>query len=325
MPTISVVIPAYNGEETILETIRSIQKQTFSDFEIIVVNDGSTDRTVELLHQVQASEPRLQVFSYENAGLDVNRNRCLNHAIGDFVAFIDQDDLWTPDKLELQLEALKRHPEAGAAYSWTCNMGEKGEWFKPSKQMNFEGDVLPQLLIDNFLACGSNPLIRRQAIESVGEFDVEVAPCGDWDYYLRLAMQWHFVVVPKFQVLYRQSPNSSSSKVDQMELASLKVIEKAFQLAPPERQSLKNRSLANVYRYIASIYLVRVSNIDQVKLAREKLQMAIRLDPKILLDKLTQRYIMKCMIMQLLPPRIAEHFTRTAAKTYAISDPRLSC
>jgi glycosyltransferase involved in cell wall biosynthesis len=120
MQTISVVVPAYNAERTILETIASVQQQTFSDFELIVINDGSTDGTLEQLNTVK--DPRLKVFSYENGGISVARNRGIAQATGEFIAFLDADDLWTPDKLELQLAALQQHPEVGVAYSWTCFM-----------------------------------------------------------------------------------------------------------------------------------------------------------------------------------------------------------
>lgn len=104
MPTISVIVPAYNAENTILETIGSVQQQTFSDFELIVINDGSNDRTLELLNSL--TDSRLKIFSYENAGVGVARNRGISHATGKFIAFLDADDLWTPDKLELQLATL---------------------------------------------------------------------------------------------------------------------------------------------------------------------------------------------------------------------------
>ncbi|MBD0347380.1 MAG: glycosyltransferase family 2 protein, partial [Coleofasciculus sp. Co-bin14] len=86
-PSISVIIPAYNVERTILETIESVQQQTLSDFELIVINDGSTDRTLELLNTVK--DPRLKVFSYTNGGLPTARNRGISHATGEFIAFLD--------------------------------------------------------------------------------------------------------------------------------------------------------------------------------------------------------------------------------------------
>src|SRR4028118_518511 len=127
MPQISVIIPAYNAERTIRETIESVQQQTFLDLELIVINDGSKDRTVELVQSIK--DDRLKIFSYENGGVCVARNRGIDHANGEFIAFLDADDLWTPDKLELQAAALKQHPEAGVAYSWTyfMDVDEQGE------------------------------------------------------------------------------------------------------------------------------------------------------------------------------------------------------
>ncbi len=321
MSTISVVLPAYNAERTILETIQSVQKQTFSDFEIIVINDGSTDRTLELLDTVE--DPRLKVFSYSNGGLPVARNRGISQSTGAFITFLDADDLWTPDKLELQLAALQQNPEAGVAYSWTCNMDEKGENFHPGHQVIFEGYVYSKLLLGNFIASGSNIMIRQKAIASVGEFDPTLRSCEDWDFYLRLAANWHFVVVPKPQILYRQSSGAMSSKTDVMEKYHLIVLERALQAAPSKLQSLKNQSIAILYQYLAGLCLARVNDINQVKQASQKLRMAIRLHPKILLDRITQRYLMKCLIMQLLSPKIAKYFTRVVSKTRETGDPRL--
>jgi glycosyltransferase involved in cell wall biosynthesis len=118
MPLISVIIPVYNGEKTIKETIEAVLNQTFSDFELIVINDGSQDSTLDIVSSIQ--EARIKVFSYPNAGQAISRNRGLSHACGEFIAFLDADDLWTPDKLEAQLKALQANPQAGVAYSWTA-------------------------------------------------------------------------------------------------------------------------------------------------------------------------------------------------------------
>ncbi|MBW4602985.1 MAG: glycosyltransferase [Calothrix sp. FI2-JRJ7] len=290
LPTISIIIPAYNAERTILETIVSVQEQTFSNFELIVVDDGSTDRTLELLHNVK--DERLKIFSYENGGVCVARNRGISHANGEFIAFLDADDLWTPDKLELQLAALQQHSEAGVAYSWTYFMDEQGESLSPGEPAFFEGNVYAELLINNFLANGSNPLIRRQAIESIGEFDTTLKACEDWDYWLRLAACWHFVVVPKHQILYRQSSGSASSNVEVMEKANIMMIEKTYRAVPPELQSLKNQTLAWIYRYCAEKVLqYSTDNIGEVNRAGQKLLRAITLNPKILQEKYTQNLI----------------------------------
>lgn len=306
MPTISVIIPAYNAEHTILETINSVQQQTFSDFEIIVINDGSTDRTLEILSTI--ADSRLKIFSYNNGGLPVARNRGIAHANGEFIAFLDADDLWTPDKLELQLAALHQHPEVGVAYSWTLFMDEQGKSFHADKPIFFEGDVYGNLLVKNFLASGSNPLIRKQAVESVGEFYSPAGGSADWDYWLRLAARWHFVVVPKPQILYRQSSSSMSSKIEFMEECKSIVLERAFESAPTQFQSLKNQSLANTYQYSAHLCLTRISGIDGVKQAGEKLVMAIRVYPKTLLDRQTQKLLLKFLLKRILSPKVADNF-----------------
>ena len=289
MPTVSVIMPAYNGERTILETIVSLQQQTFSDFELIVINDGSTDRTLEILSSIK--EPRMKIFSYENGGLTVARNRGLAHVTGEFVAFLDQDDLWTSDKLELQLAALQNNPEAGVAYSWTSFMGENKEWFYSGNHVTFEGNVYAELLIDNFLDNGSNPLICRQAIESVGKFDPIVGPCDDWDYWLRLAAQWPFVLVPKEQNFYRQSSTSLTSKVEVINDASLLVLEKAFKSAPQEIQHLKNQCFSNIYLYTAELYLRHGKQINDVNKSGHFFWKAIRLYPQILKDKKNRKLV----------------------------------
>jgi glycosyltransferase involved in cell wall biosynthesis len=308
-PTISIVVPAYNAQKTILETIYSVQKQTFFDWELIVINDGSTDRTLELLNIV--ADTRLKIFSYPNGGLSVARNRGITHAQGEFIAFLDADDLWTPDKLEAQLIALQSHPKAGVAYSWNYYMDEEGTTvYEPEIPIFFAGNVYHNLLLGNFIVNGSNCLIRKQAIESVGEFDPEVAGSADWDYWLRLAEHWDFVLIPKPQVYYRGSSQSMSANVEFMERCNLQVIEKAFQTAPAQLQYLKNASLANNYRYLANLYLARVGTLEAAKQAVKKFWLAIRLYPPILVDVIKHKGWMrmlffKVLLIQFLTPYLA--------------------
>lgn len=315
MPLISVIIPAYNAERTIEETIKSVQQQTFTDFEIIVINDGSQDRTLELVERVE--DPRLKVLSYNNSGLPTARNRGISHATGEYIAFLDADDLWTPDKLEAQLAALQKSPEAGVAYSWTNFMDEKGESFRVGEPIWFEGNVYAELLNWNFIASGSNPLIRKKAIESVGEFDSTLRSCEDWDFWLRLAARWAFVVVPKPQILYRLSSGTMSSKINVMEEAHLIVVEKAFQTITAELQPLKNQIEANIYQRIAHLCLTRIPNGAGAKQASEKLQKAIYLNPKILLDKRVHVLIIKLLVIRLLSPKIASWLFQNFGKIRA--------
>ena len=282
MLKISVIIPAYNAEKTIRETIESVLKQTFSNFKIVIINDGSSDRTLDIIQQIV--DPRIQCFSYKNGGNSLARNRGISHATGEFISFLDADDLWTPDKLELQLAALQ-NSEASVAYSWTTTFidGQEKSVF-PCTPIYFEGNVYDKLLVNNFIANGSNILVRKKAIELVGGFEPTLKRCADWDFYIRLAAKCHFVVVPKHQIFYRRSSGSLSMNIKLVEQESIKVIEKAYQSAPPKYQFLKNQSLAWTYQYCTQQYLRCSINIREVMKASQKLWTAIRLYPPILLE-----------------------------------------
>ncbi|MCA1990881.1 MAG: glycosyltransferase family 2 protein [Coleofasciculus sp. S288] len=325
MPDITVVIPAYNAERTIRETIQSVQQQTFHDFELIIINDGSKDQTVEVVESI--NDDRIKVFSYENGGLPTARNRGISRASGEFITFIDADDWWTSDKLELQLAALKKHPEAGVAYSWTCfvNVDEQSQpvSFLPSPQYAFSGNVYQQLLMGDFILSGSNVMIRRQAIATAGEFEPTLKSCEDWDYWLRLAARWSFVVVPKYQILYRRTPGAMSSKVEVMKEASLIAMERAYKAAPPELQYLKKITLTNFHTYCAGLYLQHRTNSDAVHQAQQHLLSAIRLRPKVLLNKTNQKLVIKFLLKRFFPPQVANYFVQLMRKPISIQDPRL--
>lgn len=298
MPQISVIIPAYNAEATIAETIESVQRQTVSDFELIVIDDGSRDRTQEVLANI--SEPRLRVFQEENGGVATARNRGFARATGEFIAFLDADDLWTPNKLEQQLAALQRQPEAGVAYSWTYYIDQQSQALYPGMQPAYEGNIYGELLLANVLANGSNPLIRRVAIDRAGGFDPALSAAADWDFYLRLAAQFPFVVVPEYQILYRQSSGSMSAKVEAMKAEILFVLERAFQTASPETQTLRSRSLSAIHQYCAELYLNHGTGQEQR--VAENLQQAIRLYPQSLLQWNTQRTALKFLLKRLPAP-----------------------
>ncbi|MDY6936874.1 MAG: glycosyltransferase [Cyanobacteriota bacterium] len=247
MPLISVILPVYNGEKTVFETVESVLSQTFSDLELITIDDGSGDRTPDILTSI--TDPRFKVFSYPNAGLAASRNRGIDRATGEYLAFIDADDLWTETKLEKQLEALQQNPNAAVAYSWTNCIDEWGNLVRPGSHQTYNGDIFDRLLLCNLLEHGSNPLVRREAIENVGKYDESLPAAQDWDFYLRLAAKYEFVCVPEAQILYRLSSGSMSTDLSQLEAASVEVMSRAYAIAPASLQYLKPHSLANLYKY----------------------------------------------------------------------------
>ncbi len=248
MPKISVVIPVYNGEKTIQKTIESVLNQTFKDWELIIIDDGSQDSTVRIIREIEDS--RIRLFSYDNAGLASSRNRGIAHAQGEFISFLDADDLWTSDKLEMQFQALEKHPEAAVAYSWTDYIDQSSQFLHSGRHITINGNIYQHLLVNNFLENGSNPLIRKQALNQAGKFDTSLKAGEDWDMWLRLAARYQFVAVPLPQILYRVSTDSMSSQIKNQERECLKVIEKAFKSAPESLQPLKRKTLAELYKYL---------------------------------------------------------------------------
>lgn len=314
MPKASVIIPAYNAERTILETVRSVQEQSLADLEIIVIDDGSTDQTLHLLQELKDS--RIKIFSFENCERSVTRNRGIKIASGDYITFIDADDLWTHDKIELQIKALERNPKAGVAYSWTSFINETSNFLFSAKPYSFEGNVYSKILVNNFTICGSNILVRKDIIGAVGEFDPLLNIGEDWDLNIRLAKQCHYVVVPKYQILYRRSSRSTSCKVDAMAKGTIQVINKAFQSAPPELQYLKDRALSDAYRFISLLYTEHLTSNNETSGAIQSLKKALRHYPVIILEKETQRLILKLALFKIFPAKVVLYINQIFKKNF---------
>jgi glycosyltransferase involved in cell wall biosynthesis len=312
-PIISVVIPTYNSAKTILDTIASVQAQTLREIEILVINDGSTDDLLERLDPLLVDD-RIKVYSYPNGGLPVARNRGIDRAIGEYIAFIDADDLWTADKLAAQLQALRMNSRAGLAYSLTYFMEADGQRYHRDCPIGFQGNILKDLLRWNFLRHGSNPLIRRTVIDRVGNFDPTLPSAEDWDYWLRIAQHYEFALVPQPQIYYRQSLGSMSSKIEVMEAAQLEVVDRAFKFAPSELQGYRPESMAKIYQYSAQLYLIHGKTPKTNQLIFQKLWRSISLYPAIFLERKTQTLICKAILLSLIPWTWAKQLLRQFSK-----------
>lgn len=313
-PTISVIIPAHNAEKTIQETIESVLKQSFTDFELIVVNDGSSDRTLEIVSQIQ--DPRLKVLSCSNYRVAISRNLGFKHSTGKYVSFLDSDDLWTPDKLEAQFHALEKNPEAAVAYSWTNCIDEQGKLLRRGGRVRWSGNVLPQLLLDDFIGNGSNVMIRREIYAEMGGFDEEFTNAEDTDLWLRIAAKYPFVNVPSAQVLYRVSRQSKSSRLTRMEACNLKIIERSFAVAPAHLKPYKTLALGNLYKYLSYKALDVEPGKQQTQATLWFLWQVVKYDTAILKKNIIPKALLKLMILALLP--------RNQAQTYLNKFPKLA-
>ncbi len=306
-PLISVIIPVYNGAKTIGETIYSVLNQTYQKLEIIVINDGSFDLTLNIISSIE--DPRLQVFSYEKSGVCISRNRGIERSSGQFISFLDADDIWTPGKLEAQFKALQANPQAAVAYSWVDYIDEYGNFVRHGNHININGHAYEQMLIQNILENGSNPLIRRQALINTGYFNQSLTLAEDWDMWLRLASKYDFVSVPHADVLYRTSSNSVSTNILNMEKAGLTLIEQAFYHAPKSLQYLKRKSLTNLYHDLTFNSLESPSGQINAVIAVGLFWKVILNDLSVIKEwKTISKVFLKIVMVMLLPPAHYKYF-----------------
>ncbi|MCW6037046.1 glycosyltransferase [Spirulina subsalsa FACHB-351] len=303
MAIISVIIPAYNAETTIQATAESVLNQSFKDLELIIINDGSTDKTVEVVSSLL--DERIHLLSYPNSGPQKSRNRGVEVATGDYLAFLDADDLWTTDKLESQLTALQKNPDCAVAYSWTDFIDEFGNKLPGGQHFRFKDNVYEQLLLGDFIGSGSNPLIRKDALLAVGPFDESLLGGQDWEMWIRLASKYPFALVPKTQVFYRQSIGSWSANLERQERGYKQVIEKCLATAPERIQKRRKEIIGNRYKFLTFDALAYGINRKQSLMAARFLGTALTHQPILLKNKVIWIVLVKIIIGVLLPSQAA--------------------
>jgi len=250
---VSVVIPTYNDPHFLVYAIRSVQAQTYRDFEIIVVDDGSTGETKAVVSEFGGD---LRYIRQENLGAAAARNTGILAARGKYVAFLDSDDLWLPTYLESMFSMVSQYPDAGVIYSCARYIDENGRELPQlvSLQKVTPDATRATLLRANFLI-PSAIMVRRDVVLTAGLFDERLGShCPDWDLWLRLARTQTFVHHPHCLVRYRLHDGSLSVDIAGMHRGALMVIEKHFGPDDARRDSWSNqkrRAYGALYVYQA--------------------------------------------------------------------------
>lgn len=211
MAEISVVIVAYNKADTLPAAIDSVLRQTYRDFEILVVDDGSTDDTAA---RVRPYLDRVRYLPKPNGGTGSARNLGIAEARGEFVAFLDADDLWLPGKLEVQRAAFRMEPGLSAVQCSAYCVDDRLKEILEVRLCDPAKDTLMDfLLFHNLPAFSSAVMVRRDAFQSIGGFGTDLVILSDWDMACRLAKAGTLRSVPEVLVLYRQYPDNQSRDV----------------------------------------------------------------------------------------------------------------
>lgn len=325
-PRVSVVVPVFNGASTLAGTLGSVFAQTFTDFEVIVVDDGSTDATPHILRDI--GDPRLRVLSFANGGPSASRNRGIGEARGEYIAFLDADDQWTPDKLALQVAALDANPRAGLVYSWTDCFDEGGGFLRHGSHVRLEGPGYEALVARNVLDNGSSPMVRRSVLAAVGGFDESLRNAEDWELWLRIARHHELACVPRVQVFYRVRPQSGASATERQAASTLAVLERALQRIPEasRREELRRTVTANLYKYLAVRLAETSSSRADGRLAARYWGQFVRTTPTPLADAGKALVIAVAIaVIVVLPPALVARLRRRIAALRGRAGLRCQC
>lgn len=257
LPFVSVIIPAYNAEIFIARTLESVLSQTYQNIEVLVVDDGSSDRTAEIVKSFAQKDSRVSLLQQSNAGVAAARNLAIEKSRGEYIAPIDADDIWYPQNLEKQVKCFtSATPFVGVVYSWSVDINEKDLLTGGFYNSTIEGEVYKALVYKYFIGNASSSLIRRICFEKVGGYNCklkaeEAQGCEDWELHLRIAEYYQFKVVPEFLVGYRQITSSMSCNFAAMAKGHSLIMADVRQRHPEIQTSIYRWSSSNFYIYLA--------------------------------------------------------------------------
>lgn len=237
-PTISIIIPTYNRAHLIHRAINSVLNQTYQDFEIIIVDDGSTDNTEEAVRSFNDS--RIEYIRHEkNQGAAVARNTGIKAAKGEYIAFQDSDDEWFPQKLEKQMKVFETaSPEVGVVYTGFWCMANNKKRYVPSKSVKQkEGNIFKELLKGSFITTQSI-VVRKKCFESAGLFDENLPRFQDWELALRLSKHSEFKCVDEPLLISYHTTGSISRDLKALIKASEIIMTKHFEDFSKDRKLL---------------------------------------------------------------------------------------
>lgn len=274
-PLVSIIIPNYNHAKYVGDAILSILRQTYSNYEIIVVDDGSTDNSREVIAEFQ---DQVRYIWQENQGLSAARNTGIQAARGQLIGLLDADDMFEADFLSVMVAALENCPEAAAAYSGYRFIDENNLPLPQKEARNIPPDNLYQVLIYGNFMVPENMLVQKRCYEEVGLFDITLCACEDWDMWLRIASHYIVIGVPMLLTRHRILAGSMSSDPLRMFTNSISVLNKTFEISYPEVRPTnitEAQAYSRVYLSTAITYL----NKNDVDNGKQYLQGAFLLSP----------------------------------------------
>lgn len=252
-PLFSVVIPCYNAQHTLRETVQSVLAQTLADWELLIVDDGSCDASLELIAELAAADSRILVLTSGHAGVSHARNQGILSSNGRYLAFLDADDVWHPEKLARHAEHLARRPDVGVSFGRVQFMSPAGRRLPQFSAVPAAGLSPFSLLTENHVSTSSNIVARRELFEALGGFQQDMSFAEDQEWLLRVALdgRWQVAGIGQTLVYYRTSAGSLSSSLERMEQGWLALLDKTAAHAPAFVARNRRKAQAIYLRYLA--------------------------------------------------------------------------
>lgn len=273
-PKVSVILPTYNRASYLYSAIKSVLNQTFKDFEIIIVDDASTDNTKQIIDKFD--DRRIYYIRHkENKGGSAARNTGIKRSKGEFIAFLDDDDLWMPNKLEKQLNFINNNHEISVVYTgaWVINKhGKITDIITPS----LRGNIFPKLLKKNYIGSCSTVLIKKECINRVGLFDENLSASQDFDLWIRLAKHYYFDYINEPLFFYRVHEKRITTNPQKRLRAKKLLYTKHSEELDRLVDNTQARKILGFWHYVLGVLYCQCGEIGQGK---KELIMAIRNDP----------------------------------------------
>ncbi|MEH1965511.1 glycosyltransferase family 2 protein [Nostoc sp.] len=219
MPKVSVIIPSYNHEKYISETIYSVLNQSYQDFEIVITDDYSSDNTIKIIKKF--NDPRIRLFCFpKNRGAAVAANNCIKEARGELIAMLSSDDIFTPDKLAKQVSFLEKNSDVGAVFSYAHIIDDDGNDFNQENHFYKQIFIQPNRnrfeWLNHFFfkgncLCHPSALVRKKCYDELGKYDERFAQLPDFDYWIRLCMKYNIHVIPEELIKFRIRKNEANA------------------------------------------------------------------------------------------------------------------
>lgn len=275
MPLVSVIIPTHNRASLVKEAIRSVQEQDFSDLEIIVVDDGSTDNTPQLLR----SYANIYTVRQNHRGVSAARNAGITQASGQFVAFLDSDDLWFPKKLSAQVAFFNDHPGALICHTeeiWIRN----GVRVNPRSRHKKYSGMIFEHLVELCLVSPSAVMIHQSLFDKIGRFDETLPACEDYDLWLRIACRYPIYLISTPLVIKRGGHKDQLSRIAALDRFRIYALRKILENPPegglvPDQRTAAIKSLTNK----CAIYVAGCLKRGRVDEANQYLRLKAKFEP----------------------------------------------